>query len=193
MRSITTFLLLLSLHFTFSQTQYLTTEPNHSTIGFEIDIAGGASKVTGKFMEFDLQLEYVDKDWTKSKVLFIIQAKSITTGIPDRDDHLRTADFFEVEKYPEIRFESSEIRMIAENSYEAKGIFSMHGISEERSLPFEVVHEEGNTLGIKLETSVNRITHQVGHTFEHTAIENFLADEVDVRIYFWTRRDKRKS
>ena len=174
-----------------AQTSHLTLEPNHSTLGFIVDIAGGATKVTGKFTQADLKLTYVDKDWTKSSVDLSIMAESINTGIPDRDDHLRTADFFDVATYPTITFVSEQIKSLGDNRYEVAGTFTMHGITKEMVFPFEVKYEDGNTIGIHIETRVNRIDHQVGHEFVHTAIPNFLSDWITVEFDFWTKRDKR--
>ena len=176
-----------------AQTQYLTIEPNHSTIGFEVDIASGATKVLGKFMEHDLQLTYVDKDWTKSTIHFTIKAASINTGIAGRDEHLRTADFFDVAKYPEITFASDTIELIDDHHFIAHGVFSMHGVHKQMAIPFEVTFEEEKNLGIKIETTLNRITYGVGADFQHTSIKNFLSDTIAVKIYFWTKRDKRKK
>ena len=173
------------------QTKHLTVEPNHSTIGFDVIIAGGATKVTGKFMEFDLKLQLVDGDWTRSSVEFIIQATSITTGIPDRDNHLRSSDFFDVETYPEISFVTSSIEETGENAYTMAGTFTMHRTSKEVSLPFSVVYEKGNTYGIHLEHVLNRVEYGVGADWQHSAMENFLSEEIPVTIDLWTRRDKR--
>ncbi len=178
---------------TLGQTKHLTLEPNHSTLGFEVSIAGGATKVTGKFMESDLELTYTDGDWTKSAINFRIKAASINTGIPDRDKHLQTADFFEVEKYPVITFVSKTIEKIDTTHFRINGTFTMHGVSKEMSIPFEVTYEDGNTIGIHLETMVNRITHGVGVDFKHSAIENFVSEEIVVKFDFWTKRDKRKE
>ncbi len=84
-------------------------DSNHSTIAFRVPILGGMSEVEGKFLDFAVDLTYDEESPAKSGVVATIQAKSIDTGIGDRDKHLRSADFFDVEKYPEIRFESSQI------------------------------------------------------------------------------------
>ena len=176
-----------------AQTKFLTVESNHSTIGFRIPISNGITLVTGKFTDFDLELSLVDGDWTKSSAEFTIQATSINTGIADRDEHLRSPDFFEVEKYPSITFVSEEIRGIDSTHFEATGTFSMHGISKTISLPFEVLGQDGNTIGIQIRTLLNRIDYGVGANFKHTSLPNFLAKEIEVEINFWTKRDKRKS
>ena len=194
MRLLTTLLIsFLLVSWTQAQTKYLTIEPNHSTIGFEVSIASGATKITGKFMEHDLQLTYVDKDWTKSSIHFAIKAKSIDTNIEGRDEHLRSVDFFEVEKYPEITFISNQIEVVDSSHYIAKGTFTMHGISKPMVLPFEVTYEDKRDLGIHIDTVINRIDYGVGAAFQHTSIPNFVSEEIGVKIDFWTKRDKRKD
>src|SRR6476620_7656634 len=83
---------------------------NHSTVGFSVPILGGLSKVTGKFSDFDIDLKVDEKDITRSSVRAVLKTASISTGITARDEHLRTADFFDAAKFPEITFESTKIR-----------------------------------------------------------------------------------
>jgi hypothetical protein len=73
----------------------------HSHVGFSIPTWGGLSKVGGKFNDFAVTINYDEADVTKSSVTAVIKAASIDTGIERRDAHLRNADFFDVEKYPE--------------------------------------------------------------------------------------------
>ena len=169
-----------------AQTVKVAMEPNHSTIGFVVKIAGGVTRVTGKFTDFDLEMDYVDKDLTKSKVLFTIQAASINTGIDQRDEHLRSADFFDVEKFPEITFKSSVIRKVGE-TYEMDGTFSMHGISKEVTIPFELTSTTGYP-SATIRWSLNR--EDYGIYFEHTSEKNFLSKEILIEIDFWTRKRK---
>ena len=81
-------------------------DTNHSNIGFAVPISGGLSEVHGKFSKFKMELAYDDEDITKSKVNVSIDAASVDTGIDQRDSHLRTADFFDVENHPLITFKS---------------------------------------------------------------------------------------
>ena len=82
---------------------------NHSTVGFSVPILGGLSQVKGKFTDFTITLNNDEKDITKSSVTVVIKATSVDTGIEGRDRHLRNADFFDVEKFPEITFKSERI------------------------------------------------------------------------------------
>ena len=174
-----------------SQTRHLTIEGNHSSLGFSVDIAGGITKVTGKFLEHDLKLTYVDSDWTKSQIAFTINASSVDTGIKDRDEHLRSSDFFDVENHPTIDFNSKSITSLGENTYVVTGDFSMHGITKEIEIPFTVTSDKENTIGIKIEHQINRVDYDVAKDFKHTSIENFISEVIDVNFYFWTKKDKR--
>ena len=70
-------------------------DTNHSTIGFSVSIMDGLSRVNGKFTDFTVTLTNDEKDITKSSVYVVIKAASINTGIPARDNDLRSAAFFE--------------------------------------------------------------------------------------------------
>ena len=167
----------------------LDVEPNHSTVGFVVPIAGGVTRVTGKFTDFSLDLDYVNQDMTQSSVVFTIQATSINTGINQRDEHLRSADFFEVEKYPEIVFKSTAIRKTGE-TYEMDGTFTMHGITKNVTIPFELT-STGKRPSARIRWSLNR--EDYGIFFEHTSEKNFLSKNIGIEIDFWTRKSKKKT
>ena len=68
-------------------------EPNHSTVGFSVPISGGITRVSGKFMDFQINISYDRDNIPQSSVTVVIQATSINTGIAGRDDHLRSTVF----------------------------------------------------------------------------------------------------
>lgn len=179
-------------HLAFAQNTQLEVEPNHSTVGFNLSIAG-FSMITGKFTDYRIYLDWNADDITQSRIEAVIQASSINTGIKDRDQHLQSADFFNVENHPTITFTSDSIRRVNYAHYEAFGKFSMHGVSKDIILPFEIVKIDGNTVGIRSRTSINRQEYGVGADFSHTSMPEFLADEVEVVIAFWTRKRKQKK
>ncbi|HET6646617.1 MAG TPA: YceI family protein [Pyrinomonadaceae bacterium] len=163
----------------------------HSNIGFSIPIAGGLSNVRGKFNEFTVTIIYDDKDVTKSSVEATIKAASIDTGIERRDAHLRTADFFDVEKFPEITFKSSRIEKKGKG-FIAHGTFSMHGVSKEIAIPFTVNGvttpdaKTGKTvLGATGRTTVNRKDY--GINFARPDNPNFLGDMIEIELNLITR------
>ncbi len=137
------------------------TDDAHSNIGFSIPIAGGFSQVRGKFTDFKVEIVYDDKDITKSSVNAVIKTASIDTGIERRDAHLRTADFFDAEKNPEITFNSSRVEKKGK-SFIAHGTFTLHGVSKEIALPFTIngVNKDPKTgkttLGLTARTTISK-------------------------------------
>lgn len=173
-----------------AQERYLKVEPNHSTIGFNINIAG-FTQVTEKFTDYDILLDWNDTDVTASTMSATIQAVSINTGIPDRDTHLASPDFFNAEAYPTITFVSDSIEKIDDTHINVQGKFSMHGVTKEIVLPFEIVKMDGNTIGFASETTINRLDYGVGSEFKHTTMPDFLAKDIDIHLYFWTKKRKK--
>jgi polyisoprenoid-binding protein YceI len=157
---------------------------NHSTIGFTVSILGGLSKVTGKFTDFSVTLTKDENDITKSSVNVVIKAPSINTGIAERDKHLRSADFFDVEKYPEITFRSTRIEKKG-NQLIALGVLTMHGVSKEIALPFTVSSIDKDPVTKKITTGyatrlmLNR--REFGVYWEKS-IPNFVSDDVEIEI-----------
>lgn len=127
---------------TFFLTAYASTpmsvDTAHSNVGFSVPIAGGLSHVTGKFGQFNVNLNFDEADITRSTVEATIKTESISTGIGARDNHLKTADFFDAAKFPDITFKSKKIEKKGK-ALILTGDFSMHGVTKEISFPFEVV------------------------------------------------------
>jgi polyisoprenoid-binding protein YceI len=99
------------------------------------------SKVRGKFAKFGGRLELDEKDLTRSTVEVHIDASSVDTGVGDRDNHLRSPDFLDVEKFPELTFKSKRIERVADDRYRVVGDLTIHGVT--REVPLEV--EAGGT------------------------------------------------
>src|SRR5215831_18863245 len=165
-------------------------DTNHSTVGFSVSIMGGLSKVTGKFTEFAITLMNDEQDITKSSVSVVIKTTSINTGIADRDNHLRTADFFDAEKFPEITFQSSRIEKKG-NQLIAFGTFTMHGVSKEIALPFTVIGPNKNAAGNKMNFgyAAHLMLHrrEFGINWQHKTVPNWVSDNVDVDIELITK------
>lgn len=163
---------------------------NHSTIGFSISIMGGLSKVNGKFTDFAITLTNDEKDITKSAVSVVIKATSVNTGITARDNHLKTADFFDVEKYPEITFQSKRIEKKGKQLV-AVGTFTMHGVSKEIALPFAITGTNSDpvaktmNIGYSARLTLNR--RDFGINWQHQSVPNFVGDNVEIEIDLITR------
>jgi len=182
-------LLVASTSFFAATTKY-ETDAAHSNVGFSIPIAGGLSNVRGKFTDFKVDIVYDDKDISKSSVNAVIKATSIDTGIERRDAHLRTADFFDVEKNPEITFQSSRIEKKGKG-FIAHGTFMMRGVSKQITLPFTingVTRDEKSgktTLGVTARTAINRKDY--GVSFSRPDNPTFLGDMVEIELNIITR------
>jgi polyisoprenoid-binding protein YceI len=163
---------------------------NHSNVGFSVPIMNGLSKVKGKFTDFTVNLTNDEKDVTKSSVSVVIKAASIDTGIEARDKHLRTADFFDVEKFPEITFQSSRIEKRGKQLI-AHGTLTMHGVAKEIALPFTVtgvnenVEKTKKNIGYSASIVLNR--RDYGINYSHKTVPNFVGDNITIEIDLITR------
>lgn len=131
----------------------------HSTIGFSIR-HNELALVSGRFKDFTGTIKYDDKDATKSSVEFSAKVTSIDTGVEGRDRHLRTADFFEVEKFPEMTFKSTRVERKGK-SFVLHGDLTLKGVTKPVALPFTLTGAikdgRGNTrIGIAAQTKIDR-------------------------------------
>lgn len=136
-------------------------DPDHSSIGFSIRHLT-ISNVKGNFDKFSGTVNLDDKNITASKVTATIDASSIDTRVQKRDDHLRSTDFFDVAKYPEITFVSKRWSRTANGTLKVSGDLTMHGITRAVVLdvaPFspETRDPWGNTRrGTTAKATINR-------------------------------------
>jgi len=131
----------------------------HSVIGFAI-LHNELALVKGRFKDFTGTIHFDDKDITKSSVEFTAKVTSIDTGVEGRDRHLRTADFFDVEKFPEMTFKSTKVEGKGK-SYTLHGDLTIKGVTKPVALPFTLTGAikdgRGNTrIGIAAQTKVDR-------------------------------------
>jgi polyisoprenoid-binding protein YceI len=105
----------------------------HSEVIFQVRHL--VTKVRGRFDDFEGSVTIHEDKPDLSSVQFTIQAASIDTNEAQRDTHLRSADFFEVDKYPTITFKSKTVRRKSSESFEVVGDLSIHGVTREISLP----------------------------------------------------------
>ncbi len=110
-------------------------DPSHTHIGFGVRHMM-VSKVRGSFKSFNGKIVVGDSLATSS-VKVEIDTASIDTGEAMRDDHLRTSDFFEIEKYPKITFESSRLVPKGDERFELVGDLTIHGVTRPVALEVE--------------------------------------------------------
>jgi len=104
----------------------------HSEIEFKVKHLM-ISTVTGRFTDFDAEIISENDDFTDAQISFEANVDSITTSITDRDNHLKSADFFDVENYPKISFKSTEI-VKYNDDYHIIGLITIHGVEKEVTL-----------------------------------------------------------
>jgi polyisoprenoid-binding protein YceI len=150
------------LMFTFSSPAQNSWETDlaHSNINFTIAHLVIAD-VTGKFNDFSCTVHSNGDDFNGAEVEVSIKTSSIFTNNERRDNHLRSADFFDVEKFPLISFKSRSFEKTSENTYKISGMLNMHGISKPVVLDARykgmIKDPWGNTrAGFKATTSLNR-------------------------------------
>ena len=108
-------------------------DAGHSIVEFSIGFA--FSRVKGRFTHSTGTILYDAADPSRSSITVVIDARTIDTGWPHRDEHLRTSDFFDVEKYPTIVFQSDRLTQTA-TGWRADGRLTMHGVTRPVSIPF---------------------------------------------------------
>lgn len=156
----------------------------HSFIGFKIKHMG-LIEVPGFFRDFTGEVNFDANDVTKSSVTFKAMTTSIDTGVQPRDNHLRSKDFFEVDKFPEMTFKSTKVEKKG-TGWIVTGDLTMKGATKPVAIPFEIAgwlpagERSGPKMGIVGETVINRKDFGVnyGNTLPNGVAQ--LADEVRV-------------
>jgi len=160
-------------------------DPSHSEVGFQIRHL--VSQVRGKFDDYKGTIQLDPAKMENSSVELTIKATSIDTGNADRDKHLRSADFFDVAKFPEITFKSKSIKATGKDQYAATGTFTMHGVSKEITLPvtFGGTAKDpwGNQrAGFAIATTLDRKDYGIVWNKALDASSALLGDEVKIAI-----------
>lgn len=113
-----------------------TVDAAHSKVGFSVKHMGVAT-VRGEFNEFEGMFE-IGEDLASASASGTVKVASVDTNQSQRDDHLRSADFFGVEEHPELAFESTAIEAIDDETYRIRGNLTLHGVTREVELAAEL-------------------------------------------------------
>lgn len=158
-----------------------TADKAHSQLSFGITHMG-ISEVEGLFDEFDAVIVTSEDDFSDAVFDVTVDVASINTGVDRRDNHLRSADFFDVEKYPTMTFESQSIEKIGEDKYELTGDLTLHGITKPVTLELwyrgTIEQEKGPVSGFQVTGTLNRSDFNIGEGFPEPA----LSDEVRIKF-----------
>lgn len=157
----------------------------HAHVGFTVRHM--MSQVRGSFGDFSATIVKDDANLAASSVDFKIQATSIDTANENRDKHLRSEDFFFVEKFPEITFKSSRVEKVSDTEYKVTGDFTMRGVTKVMTLPVVLLGEmktkEGKSVvGFSVNTKLDRKEFGINWNRALDAGGMLLSDEVAVEI-----------
>ncbi len=136
-------------------------DPVHTTVEFKIRHMMIAN-VKGHFKLASGVITVDETDITKSQVEASIDATSIDTREPDRDTHLRSAEFFDVEKFPMLTFTSTRVTRVGQADLEVEGDLTIHGVTRKVTFSVEGPTQPGKDpwgnlrIGLSASTKINR-------------------------------------
>ncbi len=179
------------------QAETFAIDAGHSEVGFQVRHL--VSQTRGRFNDFAGTIDLDPKNLANSSVDFKIKTTSIDTNVADRDKHLRGADFFDAEKYPEITFKSKSIKAAGNDTYNVTGTLNMHGVSKDITLPVTYLGQAkdpwGNTrAGFEATTTLNRKDFGIVWNKALDAGGAMLGDDVKININLETvKKDPAKA
>lgn len=166
----------------FAQTTW-TIDKSHSKVGFNV-IHMAVSEVEGKFNEFDGTIVSKSDDFNGAEISFVAKTTSVDTDNERRDTHLKSPDFFEAEKFPEITFKGNLVKN--GGKYKLVGDFTMKGVT--KKVEFDVTYggsittERGAKAGFKLSGSINRQEYGLSWNNKLSGGELAVSDNVDLIV-----------
>jgi polyisoprenoid-binding protein YceI len=158
---------LLMTNFALAEAEKWEIDKAHSNVYF--DVRHTYATVRGQFDDFSGTLKFDPENLALSRVKFEVKAKSINTGISNRDNHLRSEEFFAVKKYPFLTFESTDVKLKEGNLYTLVGNLTIKGRTNQVAVLFTYFGTRENPLkkgimiaGFEARFSIDRLEYQVG-------------------------------
>ena len=169
----------------FAATETFTFDKNHSLVGFRI--RHFVSKVEGRFKDYEGVIVLDRQNPAASKVDLTIQAASIDTASENRDKDLRSANFFDVEKYPTITFKSTKVTPKGGDNYDVMGDFTMHGVTKTITVPVKhggfIKVGQGEKAGFEtVNFTINRKDYGITWNRTMDAGSVMLGDDVEINV-----------
>jgi polyisoprenoid-binding protein YceI len=161
-------------------------DAGHSRLGFTVKHME-ISETVGQFDKFDVKITTPNTDFSDATIELTAEAKTVNTYLSMRDDHLRSADFFDVEKHPTITFKSTSVKKAKGNNYVIKGNFTMHGVT--KTVVLAGVHN-GTTknragadlAGLKISGLIKRAEYGVGVTMPNSVVADEIYLNADLEV-----------
>lgn len=165
----------------FAQTSWKS-DPNHSKLTFST-IHLGISDVAGLFNSFDATITANEQNFSDAVFGLTVDVKSIDTEIEMRDNHLRSEDFFHVEKFPTMSYKSTSIKKVGKDRYKLTGDLTLHGVTKEVVMDLwyrgtiENPQSKDITSGFQLTGTLKRSDFNIGPKFP----SSMISDEVSIK------------
>lgn len=160
-------------------------DPTHSNVGFTV--THFFSEVNGQFTDYSGEFNIDPNNVEDASISFTVKVGSVDTDDEKRDGHLMTEDFFNESKYPEMTFESTDIKKKSENKYVAIGNLTIKDVTKKAEIPFEVLGvmnhpmvENAQLMGVKFQYELMRTAYNVGTG--KWAMTKVVGDKVKVDI-----------
>ncbi len=160
-------------------------DPYHSYLGFKVTHLGIA-EVPGNFGKYEVTITSSKEDFSDAVIEMTAEVASIYTRVEARDNHLKSADFFDAEKYPTLTFKSTSIKKKGKNEYEVTGNLTMHGVTKQVTLEMEYNGTTKNpnakgapVAGFEFEAKIKRSDFGIGNGFPAPMI----SDEVEIKAH----------
>lgn len=148
----------------------------HSRLGFDANHFG-ISKVEGNFKDFDATMKYSKADFSDAVFTVVAKIASINTEVDMRDNHLKSADFFDAEKFTTLTFTSTSLKKVKGNQYKLNGKLTMHGVT--KNVVFDLTYNgkavtasKKMTAGFTITGSLNRLDYGVGTSIPEAVVGN---------------------
>lgn len=165
MKRVTFFLIIFTACFGLMAQSNYKVDPAHASVNFKVK-HNGITFVQGRFDKFDGAIIGSPDQLESARVFFNVETESINTSVSMRDDHLRSADFFEVKRFPTMSFESTGVEKVEDNKYKLHGKLQIKDVSKD--VTFDVVYggvvkgEDGSeVVGFTAKNKINRLDYNI--------------------------------
>lgn len=160
-------------------------DPYHSKLGFTVTHLGIAD-VPGHFGEFDVTITASKEDFSDAVVEMTANTNTIDTRVEQRNNHLKSPDFFDVEKFPTMSFKSTSIKKAGKNKYNLSGNLTLHGVTKPVTVTMLYRGTTANpnangapVAGIQITGTIKRSDFSVGDGFPAPMISDEVVIKAD--------------
>ncbi len=191
MKKVTLFLIALFAGFGLMAQSHYKVDPAHSSVNFKVKHSG-ITFVNGKFEKFDGGIIGNLENPEEVRIFFNVDVASVNTSVPMRDDHLRSADFFDVAKFPAMTFESTGIEKVDDKKYKLHGKLQIRDVTKD--VTFDVMYggsvkgKDGTeSVGFIAKNMINRLDYNIAYDPDGLGI----GKEVAITLYLEFKSEKK--